>query len=183
MADNEGRALSQCSVCSSTFRRPEHLRRHLRSHTDDKPFVCPNCGKGFARSDTLHRHELSHEANGGGPIHQTTDRSFRACFRCATARVRCSGEAVCARCQNRGFDCEYPSKRRKKSAASNAQGLEGASPSDDDDHSTADYSDPGMMQPRAAQAIPRSTDVTSQYQASHKCLQCYRGFESECFTA
>jgi hypothetical protein len=159
MVDTEGRALSQCSVCNSTFRRPEHLRRHLRSHTDDKPFICPNCGKGFARSDTLHRHELSHEANGGGPVHQTTDRSFRACFRCATARVRCSGEAICTRCQSKGLDCAYPNKRRKKSTTSNAQDLEGVSPSDDGDRSTAEYPDQGILaQQRAAQSIPRTTN-------------------------
>ena len=160
MADNEGRSLSQCSVCNSTFRRPEHLRRHLRSHTDDKPFICPTCGKGFARSDTLHRHELSHEANGGGPVHQTADRSFRACFRCATARVRCSGEVMCARCQSKGLDCEYPSKRRKKSTASNAQDAEVVSPSEDDDRSTIGYTDPGMNQQHAALSTPRTATAT-----------------------
>ena len=34
--------LSQCSVWNSAFRRSEHLRKHLRSHVDDKPFVCSN---------------------------------------------------------------------------------------------------------------------------------------------
>ena len=160
MADSEGRSLSQCSVCSSTFRRPEHLRRHLRSHTDDKPFICPSCGKGFARSDTLHRHELSHEANGGGPIHQTPDRSFRACFRCATARVRCSGEGTCVRCQNKGLDCEYPNKRRKKSTISSAQDMEVVSPSEDEDRSTARYTEPGMTQQHSARSIHRTTNAT-----------------------
>jgi hypothetical protein len=159
MADSDGRVLSQCSLCNSAFRRPEHLRRHLRSHTDDKPFVCPNCGKGFARSDTLHRHELSHEANGGGPVHQTTDRSFRACFRCATARVRCSGEVVCTRCQSKGLDCEYPNKRRKRSTASNPQDPEGVSASEDGERSAAEYTGRGMVvHQRATQSIPHSTE-------------------------
>jgi hypothetical protein len=184
MAENEGRALSQCSVCNSTFRRPEHLRRHLRSHTDDKPFICSNCGKGFARSDTLHRHELSHEANGGGPVHQTTDRSFRACFRCATARVRCSGEAVCTRCQSKGLDCEYPNKRRKKSAASNAQDPEGVSPSEDDDRSTAEYPDPGMViEHRAAQSNPRSTNPTISMHSAEYTDGTERGMRTDVFNA
>jgi DNA-directed RNA polymerase subunit RPC12/RpoP len=40
----------QCSVCSSKFRRPEHLKRHLRSHTKEKPFECPQCGRHFSRT-------------------------------------------------------------------------------------------------------------------------------------
>ncbi len=160
MTDNEGRPLSQCTICNSTFRRPEHLRRHLRSHTDDKPFVCPDCGKGFARSDTLHRHQLSHQAStGGAHSHSSTDRSFRACFRCATARVRCSGEPVCARCQSKGLECQYPNKRRKKSMTSNPQDREDLSLSEDDNPSPNANGDAGInLQHHRQQALPYSTN-------------------------
>lgn len=40
----------QCAVCNSTFRRPEHLKRHLRSHTKEKPFECTQCGRHFSRT-------------------------------------------------------------------------------------------------------------------------------------
>ncbi|KAL5364146.1 fungal-specific transcription factor domain-containing protein [Aspergillus floccosus] len=83
-----------CSVCQSTFRRPEHLKRHFRSHTKEKPFECTQCGRHFSRTITV--------------------KTFRACFKCAVARVRCSGGSPCARCENRSLECQYPTERRSK---------------------------------------------------------------------
>ncbi|RJE19940.1 C2H2 transcription factor [Aspergillus sclerotialis] len=113
--------LIECPVCQSTFRRPEHLKRHFRSHTKEKPFECAQCGRHFSRTDTLHRHELSHHSMGaeGGKdhAHRITVKTFRACFKCATARVRCSGGIPCGRCENRSLECEYPTARRSKAKA------------------------------------------------------------------
>ncbi|KAI0472664.1 hypothetical protein GGR56DRAFT_575933 [Xylariaceae sp. FL0804] len=39
----------QCSRCPSSFKRPEHLKRHQRGHDGHKRFVCPTCSKRFAR--------------------------------------------------------------------------------------------------------------------------------------
>ncbi|KAH1494816.1 hypothetical protein LV164_005467 [Aspergillus fumigatus] len=41
---------TKCSICHSTFRRPEHLKRHFRSHTKEKPFECAQCGRHFSRT-------------------------------------------------------------------------------------------------------------------------------------
>ncbi|KAJ5135977.1 hypothetical protein N7448_004531 [Penicillium atrosanguineum] len=49
-----------CPVCAQDFKKAEHLARHLRSHTKEKPFNCPVCNKAFARQDTLLRHSRSH---------------------------------------------------------------------------------------------------------------------------
>ncbi|KAE8353015.1 C2H2 type zinc finger domain protein [Aspergillus coremiiformis] len=112
---------SKCSICHSTFRRPEHLKRHFRSHTNEKPFECTQCGRHFSRTDTLHRHELSHHTLGpeGGKdrTHRITVKTFRACFKCAVARVRCSGGTPCIRCENRSLECQYPTERRSKAKA------------------------------------------------------------------
>lgn len=50
--------LHECPLCHSTFQRPEHVKRHMRSHSSEKPFLCtqPNCGKRFNRNDNLKAH-------------------------------------------------------------------------------------------------------------------------------
>lgn len=39
--------------CGRLFKRLEHLKRHVRTHTQERPYVCPYCNKAFSRSDNL----------------------------------------------------------------------------------------------------------------------------------
>lgn len=45
-----------CNTCTRAFARLEHLRRHERSHTKEKPFTCSVCQRKFSRRDLLLRH-------------------------------------------------------------------------------------------------------------------------------
>lgn len=62
-ADKPSAGFYQCSTCKKTYNRADHLIRHVRSHTHEKPYVCDTCGKGFARPDLLKRHAAGHEDN------------------------------------------------------------------------------------------------------------------------
>ncbi|KAF3308912.1 hypothetical protein TWF173_000646 [Orbilia oligospora] len=46
-----------CRFCQSVFKRSEHLARHERSHTQEKPFGCSVCSCMFSRKDLVVRHE------------------------------------------------------------------------------------------------------------------------------
>ncbi|KAI8604199.1 hypothetical protein EDD21DRAFT_288330, partial [Dissophora ornata] len=54
-----------CSVigCSKRFKRLEHLKRHIKTHTQERPFNCPytTCSKRFSRSDNLAQHVKTHQ--------------------------------------------------------------------------------------------------------------------------
>ncbi|KAF5530239.1 transcription factor TDA9 [Fusarium mexicanum] len=54
----------KCTYCERMFTKEEHLKRHERSHTGEKPFECYKCGKSYARrcSDVLYRHSQTHSS-------------------------------------------------------------------------------------------------------------------------
>ena len=51
------RAQHECDVCEKMFRYPSGLARHMRIHTNEKPYECDVCDKAFRESGQLKRHK------------------------------------------------------------------------------------------------------------------------------
>ncbi|KAL2752474.1 hypothetical protein ACRALDRAFT_2112460 [Sodiomyces alcalophilus JCM 7366] len=63
-------------TCGRLFKRVEHLKRHVRTHTQEKPYICPHCNKAFSRSDNLAQHKRTHDRGDStdAPVNYSGDK-------------------------------------------------------------------------------------------------------------
>ncbi|KAH7360640.1 C2H2 transcription factor-like protein [Rhexocercosporidium sp. MPI-PUGE-AT-0058] len=136
----------QCLECHQTFGRVEHLTRHSRSHQKERSLKCSFCRKGFYRIDALRRHEQVHRE----PKRSYLGKGARACFPCASARRKCTGDCPCLGCQKRSLECNFPisgdrTTSRQPQASSNTVSLrDESSPQSAVDRFTASSHDSPM---------------------------------------
>ncbi|XP_069173776.1 zinc finger and BTB domain-containing protein 7A isoform X17 [Procambarus clarkii] len=55
-----GIKLHQCPYCSYSTGRKDHLPKHIRTHTGEKPFICHYCGYSAASKDNMRQHVRIH---------------------------------------------------------------------------------------------------------------------------
>ncbi|KAJ2635073.1 hypothetical protein GGF40_003825 [Coemansia sp. RSA 1286] len=86
----------QC--CLAVFKRPEHLKRHMLTHTQARPFLCEalNCGKRFSRRDNYITHMKKHEPEDFPQsfVSESVSRSSSRCSDGSSIKFRRTDEMV-----------------------------------------------------------------------------------------
>ncbi|KAH6844578.1 hypothetical protein B0I37DRAFT_312241 [Chaetomium sp. MPI-CAGE-AT-0009] len=78
--------------CALNFTRSEHLARHIRKHTGERPFQC-HCTRRFSRLDNLRQHAQTVHANEDIPMDSLAATGTRFQRQIRTDRVRQPGRA------------------------------------------------------------------------------------------
>ncbi|EXJ85792.1 hypothetical protein A1O1_06160 [Capronia coronata CBS 617.96] len=76
--------------CNLSFTRSEHLARHIRKHTGERPFQC-HCNRRFSRLDNLRQHAQTVHVNEEIPTDSLAATGTRFQRQIRTDRVRPSG--------------------------------------------------------------------------------------------
>lgn len=110
--------LFQCTQCSKSYKRPEHLQRHVAVHKGTREYRCAKCASTFQRSDVLARHAKA--CNGQRSRRPSVNR--RACDTCIKGKRACSFTPPCLNCRKRGIDCTFAVACVRQSARPDTSG-------------------------------------------------------------
>lgn len=101
----------RCEICSFTFHRSDHLKRHLLIHKPPKQYRCQFCSSAYSRGDVLRRHwtTCAKRLQSGQeiPKAESGGKHRHACDVCARLKKACNGLQPCAECESRGKLCSY----------------------------------------------------------------------------
>ncbi|KPJ16396.1 Zinc finger protein 26 [Papilio machaon] len=71
--DNNLEKMFKCFACQKQFTLSYYLKLHVRSHTDEKPYTCAECGQCFITASKLGRHNKR--------IHLAIRHQCRICYK------------------------------------------------------------------------------------------------------
>ena len=94
---------AKCTVCGKSFSSTGNLSRHMRTHSDVRPFPCPHCPKRFRQNAHLKKHVRTH----------TGEKPFECeyCGRKFTQKVTLIGHVRAKHTKEKPFGCQICDKR------------------------------------------------------------------------
>jgi C2H2 transcription facotor len=81
---------TEFSPCNLSFTRSEHLARHIRKHTGERPFQC-HCNRRFSRLDNLRQHAQTVHVNEDIPAESLAATGTRYQRQMRTEKMRPAG--------------------------------------------------------------------------------------------
>ncbi|KAK0319923.1 hypothetical protein LTR82_009259 [Friedmanniomyces endolithicus] len=101
-----GQRLYSCGKCSKSYARLDHLSRHVRMHTQEKPYQCQR----RITANWQYRHTLGHskdDPQANKPTIIQHSRVSQACEACAGLHLKCEEEKPCRRCAKKSLHCNF----------------------------------------------------------------------------
>ena len=83
----------QCKYCVYKSKRAGDFRAHVRTHTGERPFQCPDCNLDFIQSSHLNRHKKKVHA-GQVEVCKTTRRKCKYTCKSAESLTVCPVKAI-----------------------------------------------------------------------------------------
>ena len=58
---HESNEVFKCELCDKTFKNPDYMKQHMKTHPGMKPYKCMHCNRDFAQKTHYTKHLESHK--------------------------------------------------------------------------------------------------------------------------